>query len=313
MIPLPEPIIGVSGHRKSPDVVYVGLKRSASTFLRGYFEGHAQVVWQRESMFLMNDEKFHGISDGLAREVPPNSTFIEVNELLVTGLIMEAGNLWEANRTSPDVSLPACGCRVDPVEVAHRVKQTCPEAKIVITLRNQVEWIRTHYRVFMGLMPTRRFRLADFLSTLEGQMVIYAGHFHATVQAYFECFGRDRVYVALFEDIREREEEALASLCKFIGIEPLPYDPRFRQYNQGPSNAEVRIKQWLSRVGLRPEYFGALKPLGKKLSSILPRKRMEKDIFTAEEHRMLTSFYSVSNHHTGRLLGVNLGQRGYPW
>lgn len=309
---LSEHMAGVNVCRKPPDVVYIGLKRSASTFLRGYFDGHPQVVWQRESLTIMDDEKFGKQLSDLSREVPVDSVFIEVNELLATGLITEEGNTWEANRTRPDASLRAAGCRVDPVEMAHRVKQICPEAKIVLTLRNQIDWIRTHYRVFMGLMPVRRYRLSDFLSTLEGQTVLYGGFFYATVQAYFQCFGRERVFVALFEDIRGGEEEALASLCKFMGIEPLPYDPRFRRYNQGPGNADVRIKRWLSTVGLRPEHFGSLKPLGKKLSSVLSRRTMEQDIFTEDERRMLTALYGVSNHHTGRLLGIDLGQHGYP-
>jgi hypothetical protein len=299
--------------RKLPDIVYVGLKRSASTFLRGYFDGHPQVVWQRESLSIMDDETFGQQLGDLTCEVPSSSVFIEVNELLATGLITQRGNSWEANRTRPDASIPGAGCRVDPVEMAHRVKQIFPEAKIVLTLRNQIDWIRTHYRVFMGLMPARRCRLTDFLSTLEGQMVLYGGYFHATVQAYFQYFGRDRVRIALFEDIRDREEETLISLCKFMGIEPLPYDPRFRRYNQGPGNAEVRTKRWLSIVGLRPKDFGSLKPLGKMLTSVLPRRTMEQDILTADERRLLTAIYSVSNHHTGRLLGIDLGQWGYPW
>jgi len=312
-MPFSEHVGGMKVHRKAPDVVYVGLKRSASTFLRGYFDGHPQVVWQRESLSIMDDETYGMPHGGLTREVPSSSVFIEVNELLATGLITQKGNTWEAHRICPDKSFSAAGCRVDPVEVAHRVKQLCPEARIILTLRNQVEWIRTHYRVFMGLMPAQRFRLSDFLSTLEGQMVVYAGHFHATVQAYFRYFGRDRVFVTLFEDIRDSEEETIASLCKFIDIAPLPYDPRYRRYNQGPGNEDVRIKRWLSRMGLRPEDFGYLKPLGKKLSSILPRRILEQDILTADERRMMAALYSVSNHHTGRLLGIDLGQRGYPW
>jgi hypothetical protein len=299
--------------RKLPEIVYVGLKRSASTFMRGYFDGHPQVVWQRESLFIMDDEMYGKYRGDLTREVPTDSVFVEVNELLATGLIAEAGDSWEAYRTSPDASLIAAGCRVDPIEMAHRVKQVCPDAKIVLTLRNQIDWIVTHYRVFMGLMPARRYRLVDFLSTLEGQVVVYGGYFYKTVQAYFDYFGRDRVFIALFEDIRDSEREALAALCKFMGIEPLEYDSRFRRYNRGPGNADVRIKRWLSSIGIDPDDFGSLKPLGKKFSSMLPKKVMERDVLTAGERRMLNAFYSVSNHHTARLLGIDLGQRGYPW
>ena len=38
----------LSGDLLQPDVLYIGLQRTGSTFLRGYFSAHPDIVWTRE-------------------------------------------------------------------------------------------------------------------------------------------------------------------------------------------------------------------------------------------------------------------------
>ena len=78
--------------------------------------------------------------------------------------------------------------------------------------------------------------------------MLNAGFYHRIVEAYFDFFGRERVYVGLFEDIRDDEQAALAALCAFLGVREAAYDRNFRRYNRGPSNAEFVVRSWLASV-----------------------------------------------------------------
>lgn len=299
---------------RKPDFIYIGLKRSGSTFLRGYFEGHPDIVWQRKaSAFLMHDPAFHGGQADVRHEAPAGAAFVEVNELLATGLMMGAGNAFEANRFRPGSSLAESGCRADPAAVAGRVKETFPEARIIFFLRNQVDWLRTHYRVFIGELPPGRHGFTDFLMTPEGQLVHNGGFYHRTVAAYYDLFGRANVHVALFEDIRDDESGTLRSLCGFLGVPAVPYDPQFRRYNRGPSNLAVKLKTWCAAIGISGKQLAALGPLARLGRALLPPSRAAADPLSRADRDGLAAAYADSNRETARLIGRDLQAAGYPW
>ena len=299
--------------QRQPDFIYVGVKRSASTFLRGYFDSHPDIVWRRDSFYLIDDAAYACGNFETTHDVPDTARFVEVNECLATGLMIGADSAWEKSRTNPGVSYAECGSRVDPVEIAQRTKRTFPDARIVLTIRNQVEWLRTHYRVFIGLLPPRRHRFSDFLTTLEGQLVLHGGHYHRTIEAYFDLFGRDNVHVALFEDIRDDETAMLRKLCAFLGVREAPYEARHRRYNRGPSNVDVMVKSWLAAAGVRSAHLGPLRPLARSIRERLPERLGGMDPLSQKDRRTGTAFYALSNQQTARLIGRDLAAAGYPW
>ena len=190
---------------KTPDVVFIGLKRSASTFLRGYFTQHPNIAWTRKGTYFIHDSQFQSGNYDNEIEVADQATlcFIEVNELLATGLIVHEHGDWDEIRFKVDHSVDEDSITINSTEVAQRIKKTLPDARIILVLRNQVDWLRTHYRNFMNALPARRKRFSDFLTTPEGQMVLYAGFFNVTIQVYFELFGRENVQVIIYEDFRK--------------------------------------------------------------------------------------------------------------
>lgn len=297
---------------REPDIVYIGLKRSGSTFLRGYFETHPDIAWRRESGFLMDDAAFQNHRDRLPATASNGPVCIEANELLATGLMTEPGNAFENNRFVPGASMAASGCRADPVEMAGRIRQAYPDARILLVLRNQTDWLRTHYRVFMGELPPGRHKFSDFLTTLEGQLVRGGGFYDRTIGAYFDLFGRDNVRIALFEDIRDDEAAALKDLCAFLGVREAGYDPADRRYNRGPSNAEVRLRDWLASVGVGSKQLAALRPLGRVVRAVLPQSRSHADPLTDADRRMIAELYGDSNCKTAQLIGRDLARIGYP-
>jgi hypothetical protein len=298
--------------RKQPDFIYIGLKRSASTFLRGYFDCHPDIVWQREGLNLLYDALFCGGRLETEREVPEGSKFIIANEFLATGPIIGSGPDWEKNRLRPGLSSTASGCRMDSSEIARGIKHAYPAAGVVLVLRNQIDWFRTHYRVFMPDLPPRQHRFRDFLTTPEGQVLLNGGFYDRALETYFDVFGRQNVHVALFEDIRDNEEAVLRSLCAFLGVREAPYDPRYRRYNSGPSDAEIKVKSWIAATGLNLQKLRALRPLAQAIRARLPTKWLSADPISEDERYTIAGVYAVSNQHTARLIGRDLAALGYP-
>lgn len=299
---------------KSPDFIYVGVQRSGSSFLRGYFDGHPDIVWRREAFrYLMSDEQYGNENFKTQSDVPDGKVLIEVGEMLTMGLVLGRNNKWDEIYTKPGISFSGSGCAADPTEIAKRINETYPSAKIILTLRNQIDWFRTHYRNILGSLSLRQHRFSDYLSTLEGQLVLNEGFYDRIVQSYFDLFGRERVYIGLFEDIRDNEQTALRALRGFLGVREAPYDRQFLRYNRGPSNAEFMVRSWLASTGISVQKLARFRPLAQKLRDRLPAKMPGPDPLSTDNRRMIAALYALSNQRTARLIGRDLADAGYPW
>ena len=125
----------------------------------------------------------------------------------------------------------------DAVSIAHRVKKSFPDAKIVCMVRNQIEMIPSIYKQIVGegypgtikdMMNQNRWRPVGFdLSQFE---------YHKLMSLYQELMGKEKVCVLQYELMRNDMRVFLGHLCGFMGIEvaelpaedtvPRRYDPR---------------------------------------------------------------------------------------
>ena len=112
---------------------------------------------------------------------------------------------------------------------ARRIYEVCPEAKIIIILRDPVA------RAFSAYMMLRRYG-ADTARTFSEALIqdsgrhkttwftsflyIECGLYCAQIRRYFERFGRDRVLVLLFEDLVRDPGTVFVRIGTHIGIDP---------------------------------------------------------------------------------------------
>ena len=182
---------------------------------------------------------------------------------------------------------------VDGVEIARRIRRCLPGGKVLIVLRNQVDWLRSMYVHYFSYLPRQRRSFTDFLNTLEGKSAVSAGLFDATLRQYFDTFGRDRVHVMLLEQVARQEDRTLRELCRFLGVDFFPHDPRRADRNAGRGDAVAAVRR---RV------LAGLAALGWSNVGVL----------TEGEKSYLRAFYSASNARTSRLLSLDLSRHGYP-
>ena len=123
---------------------------------------------------------------------------------------------------------------VDLGLVAQRVNAAFSPCKIIITIREQLDIIRSFYDrhgrfaqyLFLAKSEAERLRLPlsidewlkyashayykNFLATL---------HYHEIIQNYIRLFGRDNVGVFLFEEFTQDRVSYLKRLCAYLGVD----------------------------------------------------------------------------------------------
>ena len=115
------------------------------------------------------------------------------------------------------------------------IKEFCPEARIIIMLRNPVEMIHSlHSQRLYDCNES----ITDFRAAVEadeerkrglwmprsfgGSVGVYlyreVGKYAAQVERYFEEFGRQMVQVVIFDDLENDPAGVFQSTCEFLGI-----------------------------------------------------------------------------------------------
>jgi hypothetical protein len=122
---------------------------------------------------------------------------------------------------------------------AKRISDTLPEVRIMACLRDPVDRIRSWYLHWQkhGLLSV------DIESAIRMRpRTVEAGAYWTQLERYRAAIGRHRMYVAVFDDLRENPQSFLDGLTDWLGVSRLPLSeaelaPR-RQASK-PRNAPV--------------------------------------------------------------------------
>ncbi len=110
------------------------------------------------------------------------------------------------------------------LEHARRIKNTFPEARIVIFIRRQPDIIASSYAQYIkggGTHSLKKFLYHQSLINLGGLMLFNWQHFeyHHVIRLYIDLFGKDNVHVFIFEEFINGKREFVQSFCDRLGLE----------------------------------------------------------------------------------------------
>jgi hypothetical protein len=295
-----------------PNVIYIGLQKTGSTFLRGYFSNHPQVLWTRHGAFFQTevaDVDLYGketvraqYEAQFAESAGETPCRIDMYEAIGMGYVLKGVDAWSAEHfIKVDSPLNFEHIYSEPYSIAARIKATIPSAKILLTIRSQASWIDSNYRHYFEQLPRGRESLFHFMSTPEGKMVLDVAMFDRVVEIYDKLFGRNQVLVLPMERLEQEEELALQDLCAFLGIDYLPYRHEDKDYNRGRSLgalASTRLEKKTRRFSLFEHLFGHRQPRWQAT--------------TEEILRYLACVYAASNARLSKRIGLDLAKLGYP-
>jgi Sulfotransferase family len=115
-------------------------------------------------------------------------------------------------------------------QVARRIRKQVPGARIIISLRDPVERAYSHYLMHVreGIQSLRFYDalVEDMKRTDEAWAISHfyvgKGCYAKQVRRYLEVFGRDRVKIVLFDDLKRDPGAKMREVVRFLGLDPAP-------------------------------------------------------------------------------------------
>jgi hypothetical protein len=111
-----------------------------------------------------------------------------------------------------------------------RIRQTLPDARFIVLLRDPVARTWSHYR-----MARAKGHVTDDLDTLirrRDPAIIARSLYAAQLDRWFALFPRDRFLILFFEDVMAQPRPVLAQIATWLGVEAAPLlatDPETRR------------------------------------------------------------------------------------
>ena len=187
-----------------PNFFIIGAQKSASTLVQACLAEHPQV-------FL----------------VPGEIPFFE-NPDYVQGNLSSFESLFNNVSTEKAVGIKRPNYYAKP-EVPERLYNYCPDAKLILVLRNPVERAISAYfhHIKSGLMPVEDLEQGmskiingEYQKTYKiAQEIIDFGFYHKHLLGYLNYFDRSQIHISFFEDFRQNSLEAITNIFKFLEIE----------------------------------------------------------------------------------------------
>ena len=214
----------------------------------------------------------------------------------------------------------------DPMAIAGRVHALLPHAKILICIRDQVDFLLSGFRLWKrsGLSAPFPSYMAGWPE--DGVAFAQIADFCPYIARYISLFGRDRVKVVLHEDLVADESAFLRSIYSFLDVSTAPTVEILRQMsvyrdvNPAPSRFLSRVFDVTNSIRMKsPRVYRWVFPI--RLYRMLAALEYRLFGSSADSYRATLSAAEVAEIHRrygpgnvelGRLLDVDLGSRGYP-
>jgi hypothetical protein len=271
------------------DALYIGYPRSGSTYLRAYFKAHPQLACDDQQVAeLLYQPSFK--PDLI--EKPNGKTYVSCDESICESVCVTGRpETWGKYLYHPGCfNLVRHDMVIDPNEAARRVKAVHPNAKILVVIREQADWLSSVYKATISSLPPTQRTFHDYWITPHGIAVRLAGHHDRLLRAWLKLY--DDVLVIRYEKLMLPATSW--SLCRWLGIDHVPFAPRrINESHAGLSRLHQRLP-FLS--GLPHGVKAALKPLAK----FIPGKH--EAVLSDEDAKMIRETYQASNQRTEELL-----------
>ena len=218
----------------------------------------------------------------------------------------------------------------DSKEIANRLAEVFPDARILVVIREQRSMIVSTYKQYVregGALPPRQFIKPPTSKSMRVPWFdLRHFEYHHLLSYYRQLFGSDRVLALTFEQFAADPVAFVQEIAQFAG-RPLPADAlrslQFEQRsNPSPSAPAIEVRRWLNKLGVQSELnpapvftSPAVKRLGVKVqrTTLVPRAlaargdaKLRKTVAAKIGDR-----YVGSNGITGELTGIDLASHGW--
>ena len=277
------------------DVIYIGYPKAASTYIGRFLESHPEVTTDHDLLTPVLSAPANVTATAITEKPCPKKIHVSIDEMVALSVCGIAQEKWESHRLIPNAwDHVKEEVALDPAVAASRLQKVHSSARVLLLIREQIDWLHSAYKHYIRHLPSRHRRFADFCATPQGIACLQAGHFDQLIGAYVDVYGSSRVRALRFEDIVRAPKRFSAELCAFAGISERPIPQR----RENESNAHVaRFRKHFPMIDCFPVN---LKNILKPVAARLPGGRGV--ILSSREISMLRSIYAASNQRTEKLI-----------
>jgi hypothetical protein len=176
-----------------PNFLVIGAQRAGTTLLHEVLGAHPEVyVPHRRKEVHYFDWYWDRGADWYAAFFPPGD---------------EAGPYRAIGEATPDYLF-------EP-DVPQRIRQTCPDCRFIVSLRDPVDRAHSWYLYARRSFNERR-GFEDFIE--QQTEVLQRGRYSEQLSRYFAEFGKDAVLVLIFEEFLHAPADHLGRLTRFLGL-----------------------------------------------------------------------------------------------
>jgi len=155
--------------------------------------------------------------------------------------IIFAATAWSALGENPEIN---------PERMANLARQRFPQARILIVIRDQVEWLGSAYRYYLANLEADRRRFSEFCATPKGTVLLQAANHDRTIETYGQAFGPSSVTALKYEHLKHSPALFLSSLCEFLAVQPMAFESE--AVNKGRSVWSTRLLMRFPALAMIP-------------------------------------------------------------
>lgn len=198
---------------------------------------------------------------------------------------------------------------------AANIRETVPNARVLIVLRNPVERAVSHYlmdvRIGIADKPLGELVAKELRAQRRGWCItneyVGLGLYANQVKRYLMSFPRQRVKVVMYDDLRQNFRKTTEDICRFLDIDPLPQATVGARRNPARASRFPHLNTWLYRYGLKN---AVSRYVPRRLIGLGKRYYYSERIgatVSAEEREWLRSLFAEDVRELSRLMHLDLG------
>lgn len=291
-----------------PDVFVVGAGKSGTTAIYHYFKTHPQSFVPAT----VKETNFMAFCDGLPPMGGPGD---HISAQWSATKIEDYRTLY-ADRTSERIAVDVSPNYLFYPQAADKIASLCPNAKIVIVLRNPIECVFSLYSMLRreGRETCPTFREAFYRSherIAAGWQAAwdYENYFRFSEQVarYLSRFPQRNLFIRRYELLKTDPQRFYGELCKFLEIEEIDTRQANRVVNTGATKRDMIRKRLLGRMLLRTARVATLVSPRAWKTALSHRLLAPAFVLSAEDRQMLVDHFSPDILALQDLLDWDLG------
>jgi hypothetical protein len=228
-----------------PDFLIVGAPRCGTTFLYEFLKAHPQIFMSewKEPQFFATDLDSGSYLDSLTF-LRDTDRYLQLFADARPDQIRGEGSTWYLYSR----------------DAARNIHAVNPDARIIAMLRNPVQMLYSLHgrRVYGGSEDLRRFeealaaeadrkrgeRLPARPRNVKALFYREVGSYAGQLERYIATFGREKVHIIIFEELRASPTGAYRAALEFLGVDP-DFEPDLRPVNESVERRFWRLQQLL--------------------------------------------------------------------